>query len=67
MIKFTVITGMTYEVEAETEEQAIEKFYAYDAGDDCPCGLPQWGEQASDAGDELCNCLEQGEQQTVTL
>jgi hypothetical protein len=67
MAKFTVMTGMTYEVEADTEEQALEIFYAFDAGDDCPCGRPQWGEYAAEEGHDLCDCLERGEQQTVTL
>lgn len=61
MPKYIVLTGMSYAVEADSPEEAIEKFYAEDAGDDCPCGLPQWGVEADAEGAELCQCVEQWE------
>ncbi len=61
MPRYIVLTGMSYAVEADTAEEAIQKFYAEDAGEDCPCGLPQWAEQASREGAELCTCVQEWE------
>lgn len=30
-------------VEASSQEEALAKLIADANGDDCPCGLPQWG------------------------
>lgn len=61
MSKYIVLTGMAYIVEATNADEAIEKLYAEDAGEDCPCGLPQWAEQADAEGAELCTCVEEFE------
>lgn len=34
MATYLILSGMAYEVTADTEEQALEKFYAEDRGED---------------------------------
>jgi len=34
MATYLIMSGMAYEVTADTEEQALEKFYADDRGED---------------------------------
>ena len=34
MATYLILSGMAYEVTADTEEQALEKFYADDRGED---------------------------------
>jgi hypothetical protein len=61
MATYLILSGMAYEVTADTEEEALAKFYAEDAGDDCPCGFPQWAEESAEEGHELCDCVNQHE------
>ena len=34
---YEIISGGVYEVHADNAAQALEKYYAYDNGDPCPC------------------------------
>ena len=67
MATYLILTGMAYEVTANSEEEALEKFYAEEAGENCPCGLAQWGYEASLAGEELCNCVNVSEALTQVI
>lgn len=67
MATYLILTGMAYEVTADSEEEALDKLYAQDAGEDCSCGLPQWGVEASKAGEELCNCVNEHEVLTQVI
>ena len=52
-MEFRILSGTTYEVRAETAEQALEKFYAIYGGEGCP-----------DHEDD-CACFEEGEADTI--
>jgi hypothetical protein len=69
MASYQVLTGKKYDVVADTPEQAEQKYHAYIAGEDCPCGFPQWGEEAEAefGGDELCSCVEFNEIDTLVV
>ena len=67
MASYQVLTGKKYDVVADTPEEAEQKYHAYLAGEDCPCGFAQWGEEASANGDELCSCVEFSEIDTLVI
>lgn len=72
MPTYSVLSGTRYTVRARDEEEAEAKLQSYWFGDDCPCGLPQWGrdearrleEGGELAGDWLCECVEKDEVDT---
>lgn len=64
---FLVITGETYFVNASSADEAEQKLAAYVSGEDCPCGLPQWGEEAAKENQDLCECVSENETQTIAL
>jgi len=66
MAKFTVLSGNSFEVQAETEEKALENFFAYYNGGDCNCGLPQFTDRPGYLGD-FCECVEEGETMTQVI
>jgi hypothetical protein len=57
MGKFTVFTGESYKIDAKTEQEAEDKFFAWFNGEQCPCGKD---------GD-TCACVEDAETLTVVL
>lgn len=67
MASYQVITGKKYDVIADSPEEAEQKYHAYVAGEDCPCGFPQWGEEAEAEGDELCECVKYNEVDTWVI
>lgn len=72
MPKYSLLSGTRYIVQAPNEEVANEKLVAYWNGLDCPCGLPQWGEQEAErlenggeiVEDWLCSCVQEIEADT---
>lgn len=50
--------GIVFNVKASDDMEAVRKFAADYTGEDCECGLPQWGEDAAAAGEQLCECVE---------
>ncbi len=64
MASFSVLSGTKYEVKAANAEEAEAKMAAWHNGEDCPCGFPQWAEQAAAEGQELCECVEEIEADT---
>lgn len=67
MASYQVMVGKKYDVIADSAEEARDKYFGYLAGEDCPCGFPQWGEEASANGDELCKCVEFNEIDTLVV
>ena len=73
MPTYELLSGTQYRVRARNEDEAHEKLAAYWHGNPCPCGLPQWGfhearqieERGELAGDHLCECVEEGEVDTL--
>ena len=59
MPNYDCLSGTRYTVKARNEDEAREKLGAYWAGLNCPCGFPQWAEQAHAEGHELCTCVEE--------
>ena len=55
MASYQVLTGKKYDVVADTPEQAEQKYHAYIAGEDCPCGV------------EDCSCVEFNEIDTLVI
>lgn len=60
------ITGGKYLlIRATSDEDALAKLTAAIEGDDCPCGLPQWGlstaekliSMGANVDDYLCTCV----------
>jgi hypothetical protein len=52
--EYTILSGEAYTVKAETEEEALEKFFAYHSGQDCPCG-------------KSCDCVDYDEALTEVI
>lgn len=55
MATFTVLSGESYSVKADTEDEALEKFFATESGEACPCGSDD------------CECVEWAETLTVVV
>lgn len=51
------MTKYGFEVEASDHASAFIKLYKYVLGEDCPCGLPQWGIEADAEGQDQCVCV----------
>ena len=64
MASFSVLSGTKYEVKAANADEAQAKMDAWHTGEDCPCGFPQWAENAAAEGQELCECVEEIEVDT---
>jgi hypothetical protein len=64
-LEFVVLSGETVLVRANSEEEALAKFYAEVNDEDCPCGRPQ-ACCVDDPEDEgpYCDCIETNETQT---
>lgn len=43
MATFTVLSGESFTVEAESEDEALEKFFAYNDSQACSCGKDDCG------------------------
>jgi hypothetical protein len=39
-MEYTILTGESYTVTADSEDEALAKMYAYLDGEPCPCGDP---------------------------
>jgi hypothetical protein len=52
---YSILTGDTWEVAAESSKQALAKFWAWWNSEACPCG------------DEDCECVAQGEASTIVI
>jgi hypothetical protein len=52
---FQVLSGDTWEVQADTKEQALAKFEAFCENDPCPCKV------------EDCECVRFGEASTIVV
>jgi hypothetical protein len=52
---YQVLSGDTFEVEASSGKEALEKYYAYSNGEECPCS------------EEDCTCVSFGEASTILL
>ena len=63
--QFQVITGESYLITASSAEEAEEKLIAHLAGEKCPCGSDQWGEEVSKETSDLCECV--GDHETLTI
>jgi hypothetical protein len=55
MAKYEVLSGECYTVEAESEQDALDKFFAYNDGADCPCDAKH------------CTCVEWSETLTEVV
>ena len=49
MARFSILTGEKYTVQADSDDQAVEKLSAHILGKECPCG------------ESSCNCIEYNE------
>jgi len=67
MTTYIVLSGNSYEVEADTPDEAIQKYYKYDSGETCDCGLQAWGEQDKDDQSDLCECVKEHEVLTEVI
>lgn len=47
----------SFEVDADSINEAYAKLTAYVDGSNCPCKLPPWGEESSAEGSEFCTCI----------
>jgi hypothetical protein len=56
MKEFTVLSGESYSVMADTEEEALEKFFAYNDGENC-----------ERHNFEECECIQYVEAMTVVI
>jgi hypothetical protein len=52
---YQVLSGDTWEVEAESAKEALQKFYAWAESNVCPCEI------------EDCHCVRFGEANTIVL
>lgn len=60
-------SGDALHIKAKDGYDAQAKIDAYHSGDNCPCSKPQWGEQASAEGQDLCDCISEAQDVDSTL
>lgn len=66
MGKYIVLSGDSYEVQADSAEQALSNFHVFYNGGDCSCGLPQFTDRPGYSGD-FCECVQEGETLTQVI
>jgi hypothetical protein len=52
---YSILSGDTWEVEAKSSKEALEKFWAWWNSEECPCKQ------------EDCECIAQGEASTLVI